>query len=61
MECQNCANEIHVNDKFQRAGKNGTVFCSRDCAHEAFEGYYTKKQINKTMESRTHGLISNKN
>ena len=58
MECQNCANEIHVNDKFQRAGKNSTVFCSRDCAHEAFEGYYTKKQINKTMESRTHGLIS---
>ena len=58
MECQNCGHEIHVNDRFQRAGKNGTVFCSRDCAYEAYEGYYTKKQINKTMESRTHGLMS---
>ena len=58
MECQNCDHKIQVNDKFQRAGKNGTVFCSRDCAYEAYEGYYTKKHINKTMESRTHGLNS---
>ena len=58
MCCQNCGHEIRVNDRFYRAGKNGTVFCSKECAYEAYEFFYTKKYINKTMESRTHGLIS---
>ena len=54
MKCQNCGQEIHVNGRFFRAGKNGTVFCSKDCSYEAFEGFYTKKEINKTMERHTN-------
>ena len=53
MKCQNCGHEIHVNNRFYRAGKNGTVFCSKDCCYEAFEGFYTKKDVDKTMEQHT--------
>jgi len=54
MKCQNCGQEIHVNDRFFQAGKNGTVFCSKDCSYEAFDGFYAKKEINKTMERHTN-------
>ena len=54
MKCQNCGHEIRVNDRYYRAGKNGTVFCSKDCSYEAFEGFYAKKEINKTMERHTN-------
>lgn len=58
MKCQNCGQEIHVNDKFFRAGKNGTVFCSKDCSYEAFEGFYSKKEIDKTLEHHTYSRKS---
>ncbi|WP_077705520.1 hypothetical protein [Virgibacillus dokdonensis] len=49
MICSNCGNGI-LQSRYYRAGKNGSVFCSKDCAHEAYEGFYSKQEVSKTME-----------
>lgn len=53
MECANCGQEIKVNDRYYRAGKNGTVYCSKECTYEAYEGFYSKNEIEKTTERCT--------
>lgn len=53
MDCSNCGKEIKINDRYYVAGKNGTIFCSKECAYEAFEGYYTKQEVDSTIERLT--------
>ncbi|KSU86569.1 hypothetical protein AS180_17940 [Priestia veravalensis] len=49
MICANCGEAIHSIDRYYRAGKNGTLFCSEDCSYEAFEGFYSKQEVEKTL------------
>lgn len=49
MNCQNCGTEIEINNRYYRAGKNGTTFCSKECAYDAYEGYYTPEEVEKTL------------
>jgi len=53
MICQNCGKSIEVNNRYYRAGKNGTVFCKKLCIYEAYKGFYTKSEINKTIVNHT--------
>ncbi|WP_289891451.1 hypothetical protein [Virgibacillus pantothenticus] len=50
MICANCGENIQANQDYYRAGKSQTVFCSENCCYEAYEGYYSKKEITKTIE-----------
>ncbi|NWO14668.1 hypothetical protein [Virgibacillus sp.] len=50
MICANCGKAITLHSRYYRAGKNGTVFCSKDCIHEAYEGFYSKQEVDKTIE-----------
>lgn len=54
MLCQNCGHEIGQSENYYRAGNNRTVFCSKDCCYEAFEGFYSRKEVDRTMEEYTH-------
>ena len=53
MDCSNCGNEIKINDRYYVAGKNGTIFCSKECAYEAYEGFYTKQEVDSTIKRLT--------
>ena len=53
MNCQNCGNSIHLEETFYRAGLHGTVYCSTECCHEAYDGFYTKEEVDKTIERHT--------
>lgn len=50
MQCQNCGRVLDSKNIFFRAGKNGTPFCSKSCIYEAFEGYYSKQEVDRTIE-----------
>mgnify|MGYP001947030556 CR=1 FL=1 len=50
MKCAHCEHQIYVNDHYYRAGRNGTIYCSTDCAYRAYEGFYAQQEIDKTME-----------
>jgi len=54
MICSNCGNQIVINASYIRAGRNGTSYCSLECAYEAYEGYYTRKQVDETIELCTN-------
>lgn len=53
MICTNCSTPIKVNDTYYRAGKAGTVFHSKACCYEAYEGFYGKKEVEKTITKHT--------
>ncbi len=53
MKCSNCEKQIKVNGRYFRAGKAGTIFCSKDCSYQAYEGFYTKQEVEKTIERHT--------
>lgn len=54
MTCANCGNTIQHSTLFYRAGKNRTSFCSRNCSFEAYEGFYSKDEIRKTLKVYTN-------
>lgn len=50
MQCANCGQEINLGDSYLRAGKNGSIFCSKECVYEAYEGFYTKEEADRTIK-----------
>ena len=53
IECSNCGKPIKLQDRYYRAGKNGTIFCSKACVYEAYEGFYSKQEIDSTIKRLT--------
>ena len=53
MKCSNCESEIKVNGRYFRAGKAGTIYCSKSCCYAAYKNYYTKKEVERTIEKHT--------
>lgn len=48
--CQNCEKELK--GEYYHAGNNGTPFCSKECAYEAFDGFYKESEVEKTLVKR---------
>lgn len=48
MLCANC--ESSITGYHYRAGMNGCTYCSKFCCYEAYEGFYTKQEVNKTVK-----------
>lgn len=53
MRCANCGESIHLKERYYRAGLNGSIFCTEHCCYEAYEGFYTKQEVDKTIERHT--------
>lgn len=47
MICTECGSSIRKNQTYYRLLNKGAVFCSKDCVHSAYKGFYSDKQINK--------------
>ncbi|WP_153464808.1 hypothetical protein [Sediminibacillus terrae] len=48
-QCANCGEPLHGNNTYFRAGNNGSTYCNKDCAYEAYNGFYSKKQVDQTL------------
>ncbi|WP_161493855.1 hypothetical protein [Virgibacillus necropolis] len=49
MQCANCGKEIEKHDRYYEAEKNGTIFCSKDCAYETYESYFSEHEVDTTL------------
>ncbi|WP_157515400.1 hypothetical protein [Luteimonas abyssi] len=49
LSCAHCGEYLTEHTIIYRAGNNGTEFCSKSCAYEAFEGLYNKQQVDRTL------------
>lgn len=49
LQFANCEEDLSELKSFYRAGNNGTKYCSKQCAYEAYEGFYSREQVNSTL------------
>ncbi|HLQ71490.1 MAG TPA: hypothetical protein VK142_06780 [Bacillota bacterium] len=58
MKCEHCEEPIRKTETYCTAGLKHTVFCSKKCAYQAFRKFYTKDEVDQTMQILQHPITN---
>lgn len=53
MICTDCGSSIKKNQTYYRLNNSGSTFCSKNCVHSAYKGFYSDSHIKKGTQSFT--------
>lgn len=53
MICTDCNKPIKKNQTYYRFLNKGSVFCSKNCVHSAYKGFYSDSYIKKGTQEFT--------
>lgn len=50
MICTHCGNSIKKKQTYYRLNNSGSTFCSKDCVHSGYKGFYSDNHIKKGIQ-----------
>lgn len=49
--CADCGNSIKNDQTYYRLNNSGSIFCTKNCVHQAYKGFYLNEHIAKGIQA----------